>query len=408
MLGSSIKAAAAAAVRASLLGVLLAGGAAQAAADAATPSVTITRVGVGNRSYAPTADLRLPQGTTSLHIDYDVAGLAAAGQVRFRLRLVGVDTQWLDVGDRRQAFYTHLGAGRFRFEVVADTGLPSPQPAAALQFTIEPAYYQTGWFRLLGGIAAFVLLWLLYLLRLRQMTLRLRGRLEERYRERERIARELHDTLLQSIQGLILRFAAVSDSISDARTQRMLKETLDKADLVLAEGRDRVRSLRDLALPIKNLCEAFAQFGGELSEIFGTPFRVLPIEGEVPLNPLVRDEIYQIGREALYNAYQHAQATLITVGITYGRDEFCVEFLDDGKGLDSEVLQQGRRPDHWGLPGMRERTEKLDGRFDISSSPDGGTRISLRIPAAIAYCVPSPWDTLKQLAGRAVANDVIP
>jgi len=172
--------------------------------------------------------------------------------------------------------------------------------------------------------------------------------------ERRRIARELHDTLLQGIQGLILRFQAAAVRIPNSEPARQLMDSaLDRADEVMAEGRDRVRHLRVSVGPTKDLAKAFTQAGQELSRGTNVEFAVV-VEGDVrPLHPLVLDEAYWIGHEALVNAFQHAEGTRIEVEIAYDQNKWRIRVRDNGRGIDSQVLKSGGKPDHWGHPQRR-------------------------------------------------------
>jgi signal transduction histidine kinase len=213
----------------------------------------------------------------------------------------------------------------------------------------------------------------------------MRHRLEERVAERERIARELHDTLLQGVQGLILKFQTVTDEIpQETPARRMMEEALDRADSVLIEGRDRVKDLRISPAAGPDLPSAIGAIGAELANEQGTPFN-LSVEGTPrSLDPIVREEVVRIAHEALGNAFRHARATKIEAEIIYHRTELRLRFRDDGCGIDGAILETGR-PDHWGLPGMRERAKKIRADFDVWSRQGAGTEIELRVPARIAY-----------------------
>ena len=382
--------------------------AADARAEAGPPAAVVERINVGPVSYQAAPRLRLPERTTSLQIDYGAAP-AGAGEVRFRYRLDGVDGDWQEAGARHMAYYTNLGPGPYRFHVAAAySGEAWSQNEAVLDFIIEPTYYQTGWFRFLICVAVFVLLWLMYLLRLRQMTLRLRLRLEERYLERERIARELHDTFLQSVQGLILRFHALAGQIEQAPTRQAMEQTLDHADRVMEEGRDRVRALRNLSQPMLDLAQGFESLGRELAEMRQGAYRVQQQRSIRSVDPIIGDEVYQVGREAVINACQHAHAGRIEVEIVYGRHELVLRVRDDGVGIDAAVLKAGGVPGHWGLAGMRERAQRIKAYFEIRSGVGLGTEVELRVPAAIAYCGTVTKSWWLRVLGRAVAEDVIP
>lgn len=351
------------------------------------PNVSIRSVAADGVLHVPKAPIRLKERTTRVEIDYTATSLTLAERNRFRYRLDGVDTDWQEAGIRRQAFYTNLRPGNYRFRVIASNndGVWNQQ-GASLDFSIAPTFFQTQWFLWLCVLAVIGALWLLYLLRLRQLGQHIRTRLHERHMERERIARELHDTLLQSIQGLILRFQAVAETIPPPDPVRAAMErALERADEVLLEGRDRVLDLRASTQHWGDLSKVFSKVAEEFGQDHPTVFRVAIRGVEQVLDPLVRDEIFRIGREALLNSYHHADAGNIEVEIDYSHDEMRLRFVDDGRGVDARVLEQGGRPGHWGFSGMRERAERIGGRLSIWSRAGAGTEVELRIPAAAAY-----------------------
>lgn len=211
-------------------------------------------------------------------------------------------------------------------------------------------------------------------------------RLEERLAERERIARELHDTLLQSVQGLILKFHAVAKQIpSEQPARQAIEKTLDHADQVLAEGRDRVRNLRTIAVSVSDLPAAFQQVAEETPLGREATFKTV-VEGSVrELHPMVLEECFAIGREALLNAFSHSGGLNIELEIAYDPAQFRLRVRDDGQGIDSAILEKGGRDDHWGLQGMRERANRIGGQLGLWSRPGAGTEIELMVPAATAY-----------------------
>lgn len=351
------------------------------------PPVIIRALVAGGREYPATADIRLPKRTGNIRIHYTATSLAVPERVRFRYRLEGVDEQWQDAGNRREAFYTNLTPGHYRFQVIAsnDDGVWNQQ-GATVDFLIPPLFYQTRWFLGLSVLAGLALVFASFLLRLRQAALRVRLRMEERHAERERIARELHDTLLQATQGLVLRFQAVAERIPPGEPVRdMIDRALDRADDVLVEGRDRVKGLRASADIIRDLPCALVDLGEELFGDDPQRFGVI-VEGTVRmLDPMAREELYRIGYEATVNAMQHAQAGRVEVELDYDIDELRLRVRDNGRGISETVLEAGGKPGHWGLAGMRERAERLGASFDIWSRPGSGTEVDIRLPAAVAY-----------------------
>jgi signal transduction histidine kinase/ligand-binding sensor domain-containing protein len=344
------------------------------------PPVHIRALTAANRRRAAENGLRLPKGTKNVRFEYTALSLSAPERVRFRYRLEDVDADWQEVGNRRQAFYANLGPGNYRFQVIAanDSGVWNEQ-GDSFDFVIEPRFTQTWWFAALCAIAAGGLLFSLYLLRLRQIAERVRMRLEERHNERERIARELHDTLLQGIQGLVLRFQAIANRIpTDDPLHSAMEKALDRADEAIAEGRDRVRDLRAtmMSLPI-DLPEAFARVGAELAESHPADFSVV-VEGRLPaMDPCIRDEVYWIGREVLTNAFRHANATRIEVEISCGHELLAFRFRDNGQGMGDDIRRNGEKPGHWGLAGMRERAKAISGELNIWSREGKGTEVEL-------------------------------
>src|SRR6185312_8172388 len=230
---------------------------------------------------------------------------------------------WIEAGTRRQAFYTNLPPGTYRFQVIAANGDGVWNgEGATVAFEIPPTFFQSRWFLALCILLALVPLWLLYRLRVAQVA---RGmahdfnlRLDERVNERTRIARDLHDTLLQSFQGLMLRFQSARDLLpaQPAKAGEALDGALDRADEAIAEGRDAIQNLRSSATVSNELAQAITSLAEELGsrpdgEKSSAMFR-MSVEGPPrELHPIVRDDIQGIAREALRNAFRHAQATHI-------------------------------------------------------------------------------------------------
>jgi len=358
------------------------------------PPVLIRSVTSSNRRYpvqegtaqAAPAALELPQGSDSLRVAFTALGLSMPERVRFRYRLEGVDHGWQGPIGWRAVSYTNLAPGSYRFEVSAanEDGVWNPQPAV-LEIRIAPTFVQSRWFLLMLAVAAALLLYAAYALRIRTLTRRMQARLQGRLEERSRIARSLHDTLLQSVQGLLMSFNAHMHQIPRGSRERAnLERTLDLAGRMLVEGRDQIMDLRASASP-DDMRLALQAFGKELAEYSGNAFE-LRITGRArPLRPHVSDEVYAIGREALFNASRYANAGKVVLALDYGREAFTLCIHDDGCGLDEDVASTGHRPGHWGLPGMRERAAALGARFDLKSLAGEGTAIGVTLPAELAY-----------------------
>lgn len=350
------------------------------------PPVFVNSVTSNEKRFAIVNDLLLPVHTGSLQIDYTALSLTLPERVRFRYMLEGVDQQWQDAGTRRQAFYTNLTPRTYKFKVIAcnNDGVWN-ETGAVVNFVIAAAWYQTLWFRCLCALALLGVLWSLYALRLAWATAEINERLGERMKERERIARELHDTLLQGFQGIMLRFQAVKKQIpSDLQAHRAMEETLNRADGVLIEGRQRVRDLRFESLLETDVARELELCGQELAQDHEISFSVSTVGATRVLQPLARDEVLQIGREAIVNAFMHSLALRIEVEVIYAPTELQLRVRDDGIGIDADVVKVGLAG-HWGLPGMRERASEIGAHLDIWGSKGAGVEIDLKVPGKIAY-----------------------
>ena len=352
--------------------------------NALPPPVTIENVYAEDKRYDPSETSRLPVLPSNVRIEYTALSLSIPERVRFRYQLEGVDKNWQDVGTRRTAYYTKLPPGSYRFHVIAcnNDGVWN-QTGAVASIVVPPAFFQTAWFEALCVCAALGLLWSLYLLRLRQVYAQMHSRLEARLAERERIARELHDTLLQSFQGLMLRFQVVDELLPPGKAKEQLEQSLERADQAIAEGRSAVQSLRSTATVGNDLAEALRGAAGEMLGEGAPTFRLVAEGMPRDLDPVLRDEVYRIACEGLRNAFSHARAHHIEAEIAYGERLFRLRIRDDGCGIPLDILETGRSG-HYGLRGMRERARLTGAKLDIWCG--AGTEIDLSIPASIAYC----------------------
>jgi signal transduction histidine kinase len=366
-------------------GVLLTADPAHLLTNTLPPPVHVEGAIADHQVYAVAQTISLPAMTRDVEIDYAALSLIAPQKMQFRYRLTGLDDIWQNVGNRRAAFYMNLKPGQYRFQVIASNNDGVWNTFGDdLNFSIEPAFYQTSWFQVLAGAALCTLLWILYSLRLRQISTRMRARLEERVSERERIARELHDTLLQGFQGLVMRFQAATQQIHISHPARhQMESALDAADEILDEGRKRVFNLRTQAS--FNIPDTLASAGRRLLTGSKANFRVV-VEGRArTVHPVVQEEIVRIGEEALRNAVKHGRPDTLEVLIAYHSHEMGVVFRDNGIGIDPEVLADGGRKYHFGMTGMRERALKLHGKLVIKSRLGAGTEIILSVPSSVAY-----------------------
>ena len=368
----------------------------------AEPPVHIEQLVADRKPIALATDTLLPALTRDIEIDYTAISLVAPQKVRFRYKLSGVDGDWREAGSRRQAFYMKLGPGHYRFQVIAcnNDGVWNER-GDILEFTIPPTFYQTILFRYLM-IGLFVsVLWFIYLLRVRNVAARIEARLSERLAERERIARELHDTILQGFQALIFRIGSATRRFPEGEPARKsMEEALELAREVLIEGRDRVKDLRIVTEPGSHFVQQMESLCSKLNQGVAAEVR-LRIEGfPRPMSGLARDELYQLGKEALVNATLHSQATDIECLITFDPRHLCISCRDNGRGIDETTIEAGQVEGHWGLLGMKERAQRLGATFTVNSKKGSGTEVKVRVPAKTAYAPNERRDVFRWLAWR--------
>jgi ligand-binding sensor domain-containing protein/signal transduction histidine kinase len=376
-------------------------------ADAYVPPIVLTEFKLfGSRQGNAQSPLRAPISYASkivLSHDQNLFSLTFAAlsysdprTSRYRYMLEGLDSSWNEVeSDRRSVTYTSLPAGQYRFRVQGATSHSSwSEPGAEIEITILPPWWSTWWFRTLYMFLVVLLIWAAYRYRMRQVARQFEVRLEERVIERTRIARELHDTLLQSFQGLLLRFQAAFELLPKRpiEAKEALATALRRADSALVEGRDAVQELRSHADADRDFVRIIGEIANGLKECGSNGEISLHtvVEGAPrPLQPIVQEEVRSIVREALRNAFLHSHAHNVEAEIAYSAKKFRVRVRDDGRGVNPEILAEGGRAGHWGLAGMRERADQLGAKFELWSEVDAGTEIQLSVPGSIAYAKPS-------------------
>jgi signal transduction histidine kinase len=367
------------------------------------PRLLLTDFKISDQSVAIGADAPLTQSisvtraVTLSHnqntFSFEFAALSYADpeRIRYRYRLERLENRWNEVASTHNfARYPLIAPGEYVFHVEAWTPRGSwTEPGAEVRIVILPPWWSTWWFRLAAVVAFGFTALLFYRLRLHEVTERLNLVFEERFAERTRIARDFHDTLLQSFQGVLLNFHAVTYQLSDRpQARQAIEDVVEQARHAITEGRNAVEGLRSSKHEGADLEAAISKFGQELaanqSESAVPEFYVNATGTTRPLAPILADEIYHIAIEALRNAFRHADARRIEVEIRYGRREFQVHVRDNGKGIKPELLQTGR-DGHYGLIGMRERTRLAGGRLVFWSELDSGTELELTVPASLAY-----------------------
>ena len=351
------------------------------------PPVHIQDIRADFREHAFAEDMKLPPLTRDIEIDHAALSFTAPEKVRSRYRLSGFDQQWHDVGSRRQAVYMNLKPGTYSFQVIAanNDGIWNLQ-GETFRFTILPKFYQTSWFLACLATGSILLISGAFALRLRASTQHLQNRMNERLMERDRIARELHDTLLQGFHGIVLRLQGIAHLIPYAEPARQrLEETMDRAEQILIDGRESLMQLRSYSSACPDFVEQLNHVIADLqsqSEI-GC---VVDVVGQVrTLKPAVQEEVLAIARESLTNAFRHSKANVIRVELNYSGSQFIFRCADDGVGLPDDVLKNGSAEGHWGMVGLRERSHNLNARLFVRKNEPQGTVIEMILRGRIAY-----------------------
>jgi len=350
------------------------------------PTVDIQSVNADGKTYDRPKELPLKANIDNLEIRYTAPSLLIPERVRFRYFMEGLDKRWIDAGDRRMALYSRVPPGKYVFKVIAsnDEGLWS-ESARTVSIDIPPSFIQSIWFQILCVLVILLLLSLVYVLRFRQVNAQIRARIYERDAERERIARELHDTLLQGVLSASMQLDLAEDQLAeDSPLKGLVQSVLATLRHVTEESRMALRGLRFQDIESNDLAKVFQRVKQEFPHKDAIVFRVVAQGDARVVRTEIRNEIYRIGREAIVNAYVHSEAATIEVEIQYARTQLSLLIRDDGRGIDSSILQGGR-DGHWGLSGMRERSRRIGATLKLRSRPGAGTEIELMVPGHIAF-----------------------
>jgi len=349
-------------------------------------AVRIESMFAGGSQVNPQTPIKIPPRVQSITLNYGSTNLAVPERIRFRYKLDGSDQGWSDTVASRQVVYKNLGPGAYLFRIIASNSVGLWNgPETAVAFVIEPAFWQTWWFRVACLAGCCLIILAIYRLHIHQLTKRLNVGFQERLAERTRIAQELHDTLLQGVLSASLQLDVAEDQLpEDSPAKPLLKRILQLMHTVTEEGRNTLRGLRATESGNQSLETAFSRLRQEFPLDGKTDYRVIVESGTRPLRPLIRDEVYRIGREAVLNAFMHAHANRIEVEVEYASRHLRVLVRDDGRGIDPQVLHSGLEG-HWGLVGIRERSKRIGANLRLRSRIGAGTEVDVTVPGSIAF-----------------------
>jgi ligand-binding sensor domain-containing protein len=364
------------------------------------PPVQVQGMEADQRPYAVAARTVLPKLTHNLEIDYAALSYVQPDLLKFRYRLFGHDRDWTDVGNRRQAFYNDLPPGPYRFQVTAcnKDGVCNDR-GATVTIVIPPAWWQTWWFRALCALVTLAVIAAAILWRMNTYGKQMRVRFDDRLQERTRVARDLHDTLMQTVLASKLLVDNSKDVDSLAKGRAAFVKLSGWLELAAEEGRAVLDSLRASTAEGRDLAEALEQAALEARADRNIDTPILVTGHVCTLHPIVRNEVQRIGVEAIRNACVHSGASYVIVALDYARD-LTLRVRDDGQGIDEALLSAGRSG-HFGLVGMRERAELVGATLTITSSPMG-TEITLVVPKTVAFTGTLPWSTKSRRLCRSV------
>ena len=347
------------------------------------PPVVVETVTVDNRTINGSPALDIAPGASRLAFNFAALSFSAPQKVLFRYRLEGFDKNWVDAGNTHTAFYTNLSPGSYTFRVIARNGdgIWNSQ-GAALPIRLQPHFYQTWWFAALMLLPLAASSYAIYRWRLTRVEAQLESRFEAVLQERNRIAREIHDTLAQGFAGISVQLELVSRKLGTSAGAA--REHLDQARMLvrssLSEARRSIWELRSQSNEIEDLPSRLSKMAGQMSAP-GQAKVAVQVRGALrPLPPGTEDELLRIAQEAVTNAIRHAEASRIDVELAFDPRLLRMTIADNGRGFTPDGLTTGING-HFGLKGMHERAAAIDAKLKLDTAPGAGTRLSVEVPA---------------------------
>ena len=350
--------------------------------------IIIDRVDIDDQqtAFAPVSSLTIPAGRHRLKIRYTLPEFRIPSRIHFRYRLEGWDKNWIEADAFRNANYTGIPPGQYTFRVANSDGYGNWSSVESdLPVRVEPYFYQTDWFLILVALLVVLCVWRLHGMRVAQVSARINRGMQERLQERTRIARELHDTLLQGMLGISMEMYASSQQVfAQTSVSSVLGHASQQLREIAEQSRKAVENLRSPSILPDPLESMLALALRDMNPPTDIKIQINSVGSRLNLRPLVQTEIEQIAREAIFNAVQHSGADTIRLDIMYQPAHFFLSVSDDGCGINQETQKLGR-PGHWGIAGMRERAESIGGRLQILPHVPRGTVVELYLRGTASY-----------------------
>ena len=339
--------------------------------------LSISAVRVDGRSVSPEKGLTLAAGQSRLEIDFEPVLLSSQEGLRFRYRMRGFDPDWTETGSQqRSATYTNLPPGDYTFAVQGwELGHPNHVVEASLSLTKQPHFYRTAWFVALCLVVVGMISVMAYRLRMRQI----HARFEAVLAERSRLAREMHDTLIQGCASVSAMLEGALSCESDDHESRthMIDYANTQIRATMDEARQAVWNLRKGEQAPTDLARGLKQMGERLGREYGVHVS-LSTQGEsFPMGQQATHELMMVAREAFFNSVLHGHPREIVADVSFSAETLHMVIVDDGEGFDPAAVPSDG---HYGLQGLQERVSRLGGRVEIRTKLNQGTRLSVSVP----------------------------
>lgn len=343
------------------------------------PPAVLQKVIVDGNEVQAHRNVDLGSRASRVEIQYGAIDLRPQDQLRFRYKLDGFDEQWIEAGPRRTAYYTNIPPGKYRFRAqVFRLDLPNVNSEVSLMLERQPPFFRTWWFYVCCALLAGLIFWIIH----HQRTQRLKERFEAVLEERNRVAREMHDTLVSGCTSVssLLEALSMTGSVKGESKRTLLDPARQQVSSTIEEARQAIWGLRQNTPPQTDIAGLLREVVSHIEQQSTSPIHYEIIGKPVIIHQEVSHQLLMVTREALFNAVRHGSPTKVRLTVCFDRHQIRIEVEDDGKGFDIPSLTNRDEKRHYGISVMRERIENIDGSFEMMSTPDNGTYLAITAP----------------------------